>query len=249
MTNEELALKIRAGDKDLISLLWRQIKPFLYRYCKGYFIRNEKACSSAGVMFDDLLQESYFAVLVAIRAYNPRSGYKFLTYLNYPLMNVLNEIVGYRTVAQQNSPLNSSVRFEKPLKGADNVLMGDVIPDKYNNIDILERHLYNEQLHNDLIWCMNNLSDDERGILFAKYFANKSIDDIASQLNISPTSVRNIEYRGLRKMRTGKNYVKLRAYEYDIISTHAYNSSFNTWKNSGYSSTEYTAFKLLEFYK
>jgi len=50
----------------------------------------------------------------------------------------------------------------------------------------------------------------------------------------------------LQRLRYGKCLSRLRKYEEDIIARYAYNSSYRLWKETGYSSTEYTAFKLVE---
>ena len=43
-------------------------------------------------------QEGYFAFLDAVQAYSPASGYRFTTYLHYPLQNRINALLGVRTV-------------------------------------------------------------------------------------------------------------------------------------------------------
>ena len=160
MTNEELAIKIQGGEYACLPLLWEQIKLFMCHHCNRFYMFNEKACISAGVQLDDLQQESYFAMLEAVQAYNLDSGYRFMTFLNYPLKNILNTIVGYRTITQRKNTLNHAVSIEKPV--TDDLILGDTIPDCHNNIKDFENRLYNEQLHNDLIECMKSLSNEEK---------------------------------------------------------------------------------------
>ena len=114
MTNEELATEIKQGSIDLLPELWEQIKLFIYKYCNRYFTLYGGSCTKAGADVDDLIQEGYFALLDAVQAYKPESGYKFITFMSYPLKNHLNTIIGIRTASGKNSALNNSMSLDKP---------------------------------------------------------------------------------------------------------------------------------------
>lgn len=81
MTNEELALKIQNGERNLIPTLWEQVERFIYLKSENWYWQHEETCIRCGVALDDLKQVSYFAFLDAIRYYTSADSYKFLTYL------------------------------------------------------------------------------------------------------------------------------------------------------------------------
>ena len=71
VTNEELVLRIRRGEKDLIGVLWDRVKQYAH----------VKACDmKAGDMVEDLEQECFLALVDAIKNYDEKAGAAFLTY-------------------------------------------------------------------------------------------------------------------------------------------------------------------------
>ena len=85
MNNEELALYLKDNptDKARLELLYMKNIGFMRKYIKKYFPCEET---------EDLLQESYFAMLKAIKGYDESKG-KFLTYLGWYLRNHLTRYV------------------------------------------------------------------------------------------------------------------------------------------------------------
>ena len=79
-TNEELAIRIKAGRRDLLPLLWAKNKRSIYLMAVKYrtIIRQH-----AFVDLEDFLQCGYFALVGAVEAYNPAKGWKLSAYLNF----------------------------------------------------------------------------------------------------------------------------------------------------------------------
>lgn len=95
-TNEELAVQAQAGDKGAISQLWNQTRGIIFMILARYYNRNPERFTRCGVTMDDLEQEGFFAVLEAVEAFNSAKGWKFTSWLNYPLQNHVNAILGTR---------------------------------------------------------------------------------------------------------------------------------------------------------
>ena len=64
MTNEELALRIQAGDVACKEELWKAVRRLLWKLVRPYFGRAE----ALRYDMDDLIQEAYFAFEEAIQA-------------------------------------------------------------------------------------------------------------------------------------------------------------------------------------
>ena len=62
MTNEELAVIIKNGNEELLPSLWERVERFAVSRAKIYFNSHLEVCAAAGVMLDDLYQESYFVL-------------------------------------------------------------------------------------------------------------------------------------------------------------------------------------------
>lgn len=80
MTNEELAVRIKAGldvTENMLDL-WQQNKRFIYKIAKKY---------SGHAELEDLEQEGYLALYDAVDGFDPSKGVRFLTYASYWISN------------------------------------------------------------------------------------------------------------------------------------------------------------------
>lgn len=75
MTNEEIAVRIQAGETELLPVLWEQVERFVSQMAG-------KAAWAAGhvTSFDDLRQCGYLALVDAVKGYSEDKG-KFLTWV------------------------------------------------------------------------------------------------------------------------------------------------------------------------
>ncbi len=249
MTNEELALKIQNGERDLIPPLWEQVERFIYLKSENWYWQHEETCIRCGVALDDLKQVSYFAFLDAIRYYTSADGYKFLTYLVFPLRNRFNEACGIRTKAQAQRPLNRCKSLNAAVPGSEEgITYEDIIVDEIAAEDFqrAEDGIYNEQLRSVLDECLATLPEVQSTVIQYRYFEGLTAEEVGQKVGLTYVQCRNRETDGLRKLRRGKNRKRLEAFAEDIISRYAYCSSYSLWKATGTSSTEYTALKLIE---
>lgn len=76
MTNEQLAIRIKAGENvnQNILQLYEQTKAYIHIIAERYHSREE---------LEDLEQEGFLALYAAIDGYDPDKGVKFLTYAKY----------------------------------------------------------------------------------------------------------------------------------------------------------------------
>ncbi len=82
MSNEELADKIKAGESEYIGQLWQQVEKFVRMKAREYY--NKLNSSNINMFFDveDLINESYFAMLDAVEYYDHEKG-TFLKVFNF----------------------------------------------------------------------------------------------------------------------------------------------------------------------
>lgn len=96
MTNEELALRIQTGERELAGELWAQVERLLGMIVTRYMTRLGDLAAAAGVEREDLEQEAYFAMLGAVKAYDPAKGYAFNSYLAFQCRNRFFALLGLR---------------------------------------------------------------------------------------------------------------------------------------------------------
>ncbi len=239
MSNEEMAIMIKEGQKELITALWENVRKFAYMYCNRFYDSNTELCKAADVELEDLKQESFFAFLKAVESYEPEKGYKLLTYMTYHLRNVFKELTGIRK--NKCEGLNSSYSLHTPIN--DDIELIETIADNSEDIAEVERRLYNETLRTDLDNALELLPHTQSCILKEVYYKGLTVAETAGKLNITESKARGAKETGLRELRRNKT---IRQYRDDVISRYAYRGGFRLWKHSGYSSTEWTAFKLLD---
>lgn len=124
MNNEELAiyLKEHPTDKARLELLYMNNYGFIRKYIKRYF-----PCED----IEDLMQESYFAMLKAINGYDIEKG-KFLTYLGFYLREHLQRyIYSYSGLGcSTNELLNKYNKTIKNIEKSDEIVTIERIADK-----------------------------------------------------------------------------------------------------------------------
>lgn len=246
-SNEELAILAQQGDKRALYQLWQQIETLVCMICgRAYQYRKDRA-DRAGVAEEDMKQEGYFAFLDAVQAYSPASGYRFTTYLHYPLQNHINALLGVRTVRTIKRPLCNCSSLDAPISGGDdeNITVADTIPDKGTEMEEAEQRVFCDQLRADLEKCLDEIPYPEASALRAVYFDGNTLQQIAAQRGLSIERARQLKISGLRKMRYGPRLSRLKKYENEIISTQPWRGSgLGAYRVSGTSSVEKTVERL-----
>lgn len=240
MSNEELAILIQEGHTELLSELWENTYKLLRMLAmRSYKLYAERLKAEP----DDCIQESYFALLDAVKAYNPESGFMFNSYLNFSIRNRIRSLIG----GQSDASLHS-ISLDEPIGDEDSETTRiDMLTDPDVNIesDVTETD-YIRQLHNDLEVCLQRLQASERDIIKARYYNGQNISTIAAAYNMTIQEAQCIYKSGMNRLRDGKAQMKLRAYRNAVMSQYAYNGSFTSWRERQSSSTELTVLKLQE---
>lgn len=244
MSNEELTILIQSGHSELIESLYNQTKKFLLYMANKFYRLNTEACTKSGATLEDIQQEAFFALLEAVYAYKKEEQYKLTTYLTYYLKNAFNALAGYRS----KTTLNHCISIDAPLttdEEGNALTIADTLPDEAatEKIEETERAIYNKQLSADLNTAIEGLNSTQQEIIKQRYYKGLTIADIARERQTTPSKVSVINNKALFTL--SKNKTLQERYRQDIISAHAYRSSFSAWKYSGYSSTENTVLNYL----
>lgn len=234
-SNEELAVQLQQGDMDALSPLWEQISGLCYKLAFRFFDYQRSACASAGVALEDVQQESFFAVLDAARAYDPDKGWKFSTYLHYPLQNRFNALIGYRWNAPPK-PLNSADSLDKLLNDADEGggTRGDMIPDPAAEaaFDGAELAEYERQLQTAVQEALALLPPLERDTVHLHYMKGLTLREAGQRLGISFNCVRRLDKNATKHLRSGQAFTLLKSFAVDY--GRAYNGTgFGAWEWKG----------------
>lgn len=213
MTNEEMALAIQQGDKSLIEPLWEQLWRLIGMHAGRCYHYRQGLCAAAGVTEEDLLQTGFFALLDAVRTYDPASGYKLTAFLRYPIQNRFNALLGRRTARARNDPLNGCDSLDELLGGEDaDFTRSAVIPDEDAQQpfeDIVENE-WRQQLRSVEEEAISEyLTESQAVAVRSEFFEGLRLQPIADRLGVSYERARQIRQNGLQKLRTGDAFKKL----------------------------------------
>jgi RNA polymerase sigma factor (sigma-70 family) len=239
MSNEELAIRIKAGDTALYSALWEQIKGFICTAAYRFYNLYNDRCISCGVDSSDLIQAGYFALVDCVNAYEPETGYKLLSFIKYPLLNRFRETLGMRTAKGRGEPLNSfSTSLDMEIS-EDGKTFAEEIADQTAGepFEHAEDSIYNEQLRETLDKVMGKaLTEIQRTVLEQRYYQGKTLKETGESHGKTMERIRQIEHAGLRQMR--KPQYKRELQPFIISSNKIYGGSFGSFKATQSSNTE-----------
>lgn len=215
MCNEELAIRIQGGDKQLLPQLWQQNKGLFSLLARRYYNRNTNLCKSRGVTVEDLEQCGYFAMLGAIEDYHPESGCKFTSFLPFHALSQYNSVMGLRTRRQTKDPLNTAESLEEPLPGEEDITLLDTLGNERaaREFEDAEQVIYNTQLHDKLNEIMTKaLTKPQQEIIEGRYYAGMTQKELGELQGKSHQRIRQIELDALRKLRHPQYYRELKPF-------------------------------------
>lgn len=242
MSNEELAIMIKAGDTNLLPELWDNVKKYVRWkatiYISSCISNNGYACFEV----DDLINQGYIAVTEAVEFFNPEKG-RFLPILDLRLKTAFHTVhFGGRSSRYLSDAALYSSSGDVALydDGEETVL--DLIPDpcsigecSVSNQAI--ESLYLEQLHSQLEKCIAKLPEAQAKVIRNRYYLDRSLEEIASEMNRSKEAIRQSETVALKSMYDCR--VETGLIEFLDTHTNFYEKkSLSSFKNSGESIVE-----------
>ena len=230
-TNEQLALACQAGDKQAIAQLWEQTKALICSWCYHYYERGRDRCAACGVELADLQQEGFLALLDAVQAFQPEQEYKFTSYLNFPLKNRCNALLGKRGAPRL---LNGCGSLDETIGEDEDTSRLDMIadPSAGEEFESAEDREYNRQLHEALQEAMDTLQEQHRDILQWRYYDGLTLQEIADRRHCSTEYARQLNRKAISRLRQGQARRILRPFAAELGA--AYNGTgFGAWNHYG----------------
>lgn len=237
ISNENLALRVKAGDIAAAHQLWQQNRGFLaligWRLFSGFLTR----AAAAGVTWDDVQQVGYFAILAAAQGYEPDAGAKFSTYLSYHVHKEFYRLLGLQTERSRKDPLYHAGSLDEPLskENTDGATLAEIIPDPAaaDQLEDVEARIWNAQLHEALEKCLDSIDQRAADVIRRQYFGGETLTEIAADYMRSPELIRRISNNGLRQLRRPHVLCHLRDFR-DEREARAYrHTGFEAWKSGG----------------
>ena len=244
-TNAALAALAATGNAFALGQLWEINKGLLHSMFWRWYPAHKALADAHGLTADDFEQEGYFAVQYAAQTFNPEAG-SFSTWLWQAMQRQIARALtnGHRrnitgtdgkihTIS--SDPLNHCTSLDAPadMDGESDTTFGELLPDQTaaREMQGVEDRLYHEQMHDAVESALQKLVPEEADVIRQRFYLDKTRQETASAVGKDLSTVRAIEGRALRNLRTDP---KLRRWHDDFITTRAWsNAGFFAWQNSG----------------
>ena len=195
VNREELVPRIQAGERELIPELWAQVRRLVLHMAHK---RLRATNGAGGVTLDDLMQAGFLGFLEAVRAYDPSAGFRFTSYLTYPVKTAFSEAEGRRSEKQKRDPIFFSVSIDVPLdeREGEPLTLADVIPDPQ-----AEEALESVGVWDTLHRAVESLPEAQRVVILRRYWLEQTTAEIAAATGQTEKEVRKLEAKAIRALR------------------------------------------------
>ena len=237
MTNEEIAVAVKNGDSAYLPVLWDRMQRMIHRKAKQY--RNKLSDDfNRSVDAEDLIQSGYFAVIEAVKHYDPEKEFAFSTYLGYDLKNAFRKATGTKTDGKRDAN-NYALPLDLPCGEGDDGCIVDLIEDPENQMQDVEECVYISELHAALDEALDLLTERQRIILTRRYYQGITYGRQAENEGISKQSVQYEAEAALEKIRRNAAIMSklssfLPHYDFDPAKY----TGYSAWKDGGMSIQE-----------
>ncbi len=208
MSNEELAVAIRAGERDKLMELWGQVRRFALWRARRW------ARVGRGVTVDDLEQAAFIALLDALERWREADG-PLLSVYALRLKAAFTAATGRRTQRDRLDPLDRALSLDAPLNDdPDADTLEAVVEDPAGAaaIEEAEAHSDHQQLHGILGHALGALPAEQREVVRRRYYRGQTVAEIAAATGTPEKEVRKLEAAALRALRHPTVSRVLRAY-------------------------------------
>lgn len=241
MTNEDLAVRIQAGERERLPELWDRVERFAAQQA-----RRTARAAGPGTDWEDLYQCGYLALAEAVEDYNRDRGC-FLTWFGFFLKTAFAEEAGYRTQHQRRDPLRWSASLDAPIPGAEDLLLSDMVPDPADSIGDVEEAVWREELHTAMTEALCTLPPEYRDMLHRLYYQGQTLTAAGRETGRTLEGARQVEKKALRQLRRPQTARKLRPFAYpdgDIYAAGLRSTGTGAFMRTGTSSTEAAVLRM-----
>ena len=183
-TDEELVALFMSGNNEAFDELLQRYQEKLYNYIL-YIVRNNDVA-------DDIFQETFVKVIVSLRQGSYKETGRFYAWLTRIAHNMLID----------------QFRFEKN----ENLIYEEDAEHAWQETSILldthrESEIVNEQVLNDVRRIMDHLPDNQREVVYMRYYQDLSFKEISDITGVSiNTALGRMRYAILNMRRLAKEH-------------------------------------------
>lgn len=237
-SNETLAMRIQAGKRDLLPLLWEQTQAFVRQQANRWARAWHQ--SRPDVTAEDLYQTGYIALCRAVETFQESKESSFINWLSFYLKREFVQEIGVRTHKQQQDPLHHAASLDAPAGGdTEDLTLGDSIADPVDQHAATEEEIWRKQCQTVISEALENLTNNQREVLQARYWDELTLKEAGERLGSTSQNVQRWEKQGLRALRRSEYMAALRELWYGERNLYR-GTTLSAWKKTGCSIQEAT---------
>lgn len=240
MSNEDLAILAKSGEKEYIIQLWQQCERFILMKAKQYYNNSYNKI----LEIDELKDIGYFALLDAVDYFKPQKGGKFLTVLTYFLSKHFEKAITKKDAALRALSLDEQLGDDDGFTLADTLADKNAAKDLENVVD--EQTLeYADKTISDA--CKAVLSPLQNEVLYKIFFKQMDLVVVAASLNVTKQDIARVCRSAFTRLRHCSYTQRLRELleympeDFNIYSEGLKHTGITYYKQTGYSSVERAA--------
>lgn len=204
MTVEEIVARIKAGETDLLPMLWERVEGFVKKKANGFLYDHSTAY---GMDFDDLCQEGFFAVLDAVKSYDPATcSCHFKSYLATVISRRYLNLVYVRPGSDKGpkNPLDRSVSLDLPVDDEDGETIADTLTDGIDPAGDVLHDLWLTELRETMEAALSSIKAEQAAALRRRWYGVSGVSMSQSE--------RKAADRGLMALRKPSIYQLLKGF-------------------------------------
>lgn len=178
MSNEELAVEVKAGNRERLPELWEQVRRFVWREALR---RVDLSGGMGGVTAEDLYQSGFLALAAAVDTFDPAAGRSFVGWLADYLKTAFAVAGGYRSRKQSFDPLHRAGTLDAPTRGDDlddGDPLAELLPDPAAEAAfeaVAERDRL-DRLRAAVRNAVDELPPEQRAAVIGRYWRGEAVD-------------------------------------------------------------------------
>lgn len=163
----ELIYQIGESDEIAYNTLFDKYSYVVNKLAYEYYLKNK----NIGIEYEDLCQEGFFAIAMAIKDYNPDSSL-FYTYVLICIKREMERLIKFYRRNKQMI-LNTAISINTSIDDENSLFLEDVLSSGFN----LESFVISEENYSKLMLYKHELSFEESLVYELKFnkFSNKEI--------------------------------------------------------------------------
>lgn len=255
LSNEELAVRIRSGEKYLIPELWNNVRLMIIRKARSYHEATVIHRGAASFEIDDLITASFEALMQAVEYYGEEEGANILTLLcRYYLRRAFQNVAGIKRIEKlpdgswkfTKDPGIDAGSLDEPLTNEDGSDSTDTLGDMMEAPDRVEEEIieevFNTELHEQLEKAMAILKPEEATVLRRYYYDLEPAAKIAEELSVSQQTVHDKRKAALEKLYEQREALDLETFV-ELNTPYYTKYGLSGFKSTGNTTVEYIVLK------